>query len=71
MLLEKGADVNAQGGEYSTALQAAACHHRKYVELLLKHGADPSIKGGKHGSPVEAARQKGWHRIVKLLMSSD
>jgi len=34
-------DVNAQGGEYGTVLQAASNRdHEKLVELLLSKGAD-------------------------------
>lgn len=41
VLLEKGADVNWQGGAYGCALQAAAANYRlENVRLLLKHGAD-------------------------------
>jgi ankyrin repeat protein len=67
LLLGKGADVNAVGGEFGTALQAAAYHHRQYVEVLLKHGADNTITGGKHGNALGAANKKGLKREVKLL----
>ena len=41
LLLEKGADVNAQGGYYGNALQAASYEgNEKVVQLLLKKGAD-------------------------------
>jgi hypothetical protein len=40
LLLGKGADVNAQGGFYGNALQAASVTgHEKVVELLLGKGA--------------------------------
>lgn len=40
VLLEKGAEVNAQGGEYGNALQAASWGgHEKIVQLLLASGA--------------------------------
>ncbi|XP_014551952.1 hypothetical protein COCVIDRAFT_30599 [Bipolaris victoriae FI3] len=43
LLLDKGAEVNAQGGEYGNALQAAvAGNHTAIVELLLNNGADAS-----------------------------
>jgi len=39
LLLRKGADVNAQGGVYSNALQAALYRgHKKVVELLCGKG---------------------------------
>ncbi|KAF1830092.1 ankyrin repeat domain-containing protein, partial [Decorospora gaudefroyi] len=41
MLLDKGADVNAQGGHYGNALQAASVGgHKEVVTLLLDKGAD-------------------------------
>ena len=41
LLLEKGADVNAQGGLYGNALQAASsCGHEVILNLLLEKGAD-------------------------------
>ena len=43
MLLEKGADVNAQGGRYGNALQAASKGgHDQMVQVLLEKGAEPS-----------------------------
>ena len=41
MLLNKEADVNAQGGKYGNALQAASNHgHDIVVQMLLNKGAD-------------------------------
>jgi ankyrin repeat protein len=40
LLLEKGADVNAQGGPFGNALHAASVQgHRAVVQLLLENGA--------------------------------
>ncbi|KAF2647015.1 hypothetical protein K491DRAFT_615416, partial [Lophiostoma macrostomum CBS 122681] len=40
LLLDKGADVNAQGGLYGNALQAASIKgHEQVVKLLLDKGA--------------------------------
>jgi ankyrin repeat protein len=40
-LVEKGADVNAQGGRYGSALQAASARgHDQVVQLLLEKGVD-------------------------------
>lgn len=40
MLLEKGADVNAQGGSYGNAWQATSNGgHDKLVQMLLEKGA--------------------------------
>jgi ankyrin repeat protein len=57
LLLANGADVNARGGHYGTALQAAAAGGKlEAVKLLLQHGADPLAAGGKFGSALEAAQ---------------
>jgi hypothetical protein len=40
MLLDKGAEVNAQGGEYGNALYAASWGgHEQVVKMLLDRGA--------------------------------
>lgn len=42
LLLNQGADVNAQGGEYGNALQAASVGVNKEVaQILLDRGAAP------------------------------
>ena len=66
MLLDHGADPNARGGKYETALQAAAKHGcLNNVKILLKAGADPTIRGGRYGSPFEAATAgKKKHYLV-------
>ena len=55
LVLEKGADVNAQGGEYGTALQAASANRDlDIVRLLLDKGADINARGGKYGTALQA-----------------
>ncbi|KAA8617103.1 Ank-2 multi-domain protein [Pyrenophora tritici-repentis] len=40
MLLDNGADINAQGGEYGNALQTASeGGHKQVVKMLLEAGA--------------------------------
>lgn len=47
LLLKKGADVNAQGGEYGNALQAASHRdHEKVVQMLLDRGAGVLTESG-------------------------
>jgi hypothetical protein len=50
LLVEKGADMDATGGSYGSALQAAAfkghAENLKVVTLLLEKGADPDVQGG-------------------------
>ena len=46
MLLDAGADGNAQGGDYGMALQAASADgHMQVVQMLLGWGADPGPTG--------------------------
>jgi ankyrin repeat protein len=50
MLLEKGADVNAQGGYYGNALQAASeGGYHKVMQMLLEKRADVNALGGASG----------------------
>ena len=53
MLLDKGADANAQGGRYSNALQAASAKgYNKVVQMLLDKGADVNAQGGNYGNAL-------------------
>jgi hypothetical protein len=53
LLLDKGADVNAQGGTYGNALQAALQGgHEQVVKLLLDKGADVNAQGGYYGNAL-------------------
>jgi len=61
LLLEKGADVNAQGGQYGNALQAASvtCHEAIVnVKLLLEQGADVNV-WGQYDNALQAALSSG------------
>ena len=67
-LLENGADVNAEGGNYAYALQAASViGHQLVVRLLLEYGADINARGGQHTTALHAACYKGHENIVRLL----
>jgi hypothetical protein len=70
LLLSKGADVNAQGGQHGNALQAASLGgHDKVVELLLSKGADVNAQGGQYGNALQAASLGGHDKVVELLLS--
>ena len=59
LLLGNGADVNAQGGDFGNALQAASYGgHEKVVELLLGKGADVNAQRGNYGNALQAAAQQ-------------
>ncbi|KAJ7775245.1 ankyrin repeat-containing domain protein, partial [Mycena olivaceomarginata] len=69
LLLAKGADPNAQGGMYGTALQAASYRgHMKTIALLLDKGADPKAQGGEYGTALQAASDGGHMETVTLLL---
>jgi len=72
LLLDEGADVNAQGGEYGNALQAASYGgHAKVVELLLDKGADVDAQGGEYGNALLAASYQGHAEVVGLLLDNE
>ena len=59
LLLNKGAEVNAQGGEYGNALQVASSRgHTEIVQLLLNKGAEVNAQGGEYdnASQVDSFR---------------
>ena len=69
MLLEKGADVNAQGGYYGNALQAASSEgHETVVQILLEKGADVNAQGGYYGNALQAASSEGHETVVQILL---
>lgn len=68
-LLDRGADVNAQGGLYGNALQAASSRdHEPMVRLLVEEGADVNAQDGKYGNALQAASYGGHEQIVRLLV---
>ncbi|KAA6414847.1 MAG: hypothetical protein FRX48_01597 [Lasallia pustulata] len=69
-LLEMGANVNAQGGEYGNALQAAVLRGgAETVQLLLNKGADVNAQGGRYGNALQAAAWEGGAETVQLLLN--
>ena len=68
ILLDKGANVNAQGGDYGNALQAASrWGYDQIVQILLDKGADVNAQGGRYGNALQAASRKGYDQVVRLL----
>ncbi|KAF8218589.1 hypothetical protein L208DRAFT_1482655 [Tricholoma matsutake] len=60
ILIQKGEDVNAQGGRHGNALQAASYKgHQEIVKLLIEKGADVNAQGGEYGNALQAASYKG------------
>jgi ankyrin repeat protein len=61
LLLDKGANVNAQGGYYGNTLQAASKGgHETVVQLLLDKGADVNAQGGVYSNAIQAASEGGY-----------
>ena len=70
ILITHGAEVNAIGGAYHTALQAAAHSGSKdAVEALLNAGGDIGLQGGYYGDPLYASAYQGHTDIVDLLLN--
>jgi ankyrin repeat protein len=71
MLLDAGADVNAQGGEYGNALYAAVEQgSEQVVKMLLDAGADVNAQGGEYGNALYAAVSRGSEQVVKMLLDA-
>lgn len=61
ILLEHGADPNAQGGRFGTALCVAAHYGNLPIcELLISHGADVNLEGGHWGTALQAAGPRSY-----------
>jgi ankyrin repeat protein len=68
-LIDSGVDVNVQGGDFDTALQAASiAGHEQIVQRLLEGGADVNAFGGHFGTALQAASNAGHAQIVQRLL---
>ncbi|KAH7080197.1 hypothetical protein BKA63DRAFT_541158 [Paraphoma chrysanthemicola] len=77
ILLKRDTSVNAQGGYYGNALQAASVNGDEViVRLLLKAGANPNAQGGQFENALNAASAGGYKHLygheqtVELLLSN-
>ncbi|EMC97141.1 hypothetical protein BAUCODRAFT_106474 [Baudoinia panamericana UAMH 10762] len=69
LLLDKGADVNAQGGRYGNALQAVSFKGQaEIVRILLDKGAEIDAQGGWYGNALHAVSTEGYAEIVRILL---
>jgi ankyrin repeat protein len=67
----KRADVNTQGRQYGSALQAAVVKgHDQIVERLLERGANVNAPGGPYDNALQAAEAYGYEQILQLLKSN-
>ena len=70
LLIDKGANVNAQGGCYGNALQAATLDGGGTAELLLRRGANVNAQGGYYGTALQAAACNIKARLVRLFLKN-
>ncbi|KAJ9653118.1 hypothetical protein H2198_007668 [Neophaeococcomyces mojaviensis] len=70
-MLDLGVDVNAIGGKYNSALQAASVRgHALIVQKLLAAGAKVDLPGGQYGNALVAAIENGHKTIAQMLVSA-
>jgi ankyrin repeat protein len=81
LLVEAGADVDAQGGDYGNVLYgsefgnplyaASRGGHEAVVKLLVEAGADVDAKGERYDdNALQAASYGGHEAVVKLLVEA-
>ena len=71
VLIQHNANVNAEGGHYGNALQAASLWGREaIVRLLVDNHANVNAEGGYYGNALQAASQGGHEAIVRLLVEN-
>ena len=69
LLLDNGAEVNAKGGHYGNALQAASSNDLAKLLLNLNE-AKVNSKGSHYGNALQAASSNGHDRIARLLLDN-
>ena len=68
LLVEAGADVNAQDNEGCTALMRAAYSgHRELIEYLLSNGADKDILDNNANKAIHYVIQYNFEGLKDLL----
>lgn len=68
-LLYENVDVNARGGCYGAALQAASARgHESVVRILLGAGADVHGQAEESGNALYAASETGQANVVQILL---
>ncbi|KAF8829738.1 hypothetical protein HHX47_DHR2000181 [Lentinula edodes] len=72
VLVENGADVNAQGGDFGSVLQAATNKgNLDIVRFLIERDANVNAQGGFFGNALQAPARYGNLDIVKYLVEND
>ncbi len=71
ILIERGANVDADSALGTPLSVAAGRKHTDIVELLLTHGADPTAVGGRdQRTPLHAAAHAGAIDVVRILLDN-
>ena len=71
LLLNHGADINAQDIEGNTALMYAAhLGFTEIVQLLIDSGADLTITNNDGDTALDLARQENYQNVVNILENS-
>ena len=71
MLIDKGVDINAQGGTHGSVLLAASSRgYDEVVQMLLENGADVNAQGGLYGNALIEASSMGYDKIVQMLLEN-
>ena len=66
-LVDKGAEVSAQGGLYDALRVASSGGHEKVFQRLLDKGAEANAQGGLYDA-LQAASSRGHEKVVQLLL---
>lgn len=62
-------NLNAQGGQFGSAVGAAACNgSEEMLRILLEHGADVNIQGGEFNTALQAAAAYGHAEVLQMLL---
>ena len=70
-VLDRGANVNARGGQYGSALNAAVVGgFSDIVKVLIDSGTNVNASEGKYGSALNAAIVRGFWDIVEVLLNA-
>jgi hypothetical protein len=71
-LLQRGADVNIQEGDYDSALQMASYQgHIRVVRRPIEKEAGVNIPGGEYGSALYMVSYRGHNQIVNWLLEKE
>ena len=71
-LLKEGADINAEGGKYGNALNAAVAYgNLDVVQLLLEGGTNINCMVGFYGNCLQIALSHRFATLAKLEHETD